>query len=107
MHHKHGAVAFYKGRVVGIGHNARRTSALQRLYANKVGKPFHLCVHAEVSAIDCASGKADTMIVVRVSKSGNLLDSKPCSICTRLIKDIGVKRVYYSFDGGIRCMKIS
>lgn len=105
MSKRHGAVALYKGKVVGRGYNSlERSSALQRLYANKVGKPLSVYNHAEVTAIEQAKGKLDTLIVIRLSKSGEFLESKPCEICRELLRDLVVKDIIYSTKKGMRCL---
>lgn len=41
------------------------------------------------------------MIVIRVDAYGNLLDSKPCSSCTKILKYFGFRKIYYSVPGGL------
>lgn len=106
FNHKHGAVAIKGHTITGEGYNNKGSSALQRLYARKVGKHRSLHNHAEVAALNDANLKADTLVVVRVSKQGNLLNSKPCPICMELLKDSAVKRVYFSDGDGIQCLKL-
>jgi len=106
MEYSHGAVALKSNKVVGLGVNTMRTSWLQRVYANKVGMPSKTCEHAEVAAIRHAK-ELDTLVVVRVSARGELVSSKPCSICRKLLEDSGVKHLYYSQDGGIRYERVS
>jgi tRNA(Arg) A34 adenosine deaminase TadA len=105
MKYNHGAVALKSNRIVGEGINSTRTSWLQRIYANKVGMFEKTCEHAEVAAIRHAK-ELDTLVVVRVSAKGNLVSSKPCSICGELIKDSGVKHLYYSYDNGIKYERV-
>lgn len=103
---KHGAVAVYKNKITGIDKNSyEKSSALQRLYAKKVGRSAAKYNHAEVAAVNKCNGKLDTLIVVRVNDKGELLNSKPCSICMELLHDFGVKRVYYSCNGEILQLK--
>lgn len=91
----HLALAYSRGKLVSVGKNSRRTSWLQRLYANKVGLPYKPYEHAEVAAIRRAR-KLDTLIVIRVNKQGKLMESKPCTICRALIQDSEIKNLYYS-----------
>jgi deoxycytidylate deaminase len=47
-------------------------------------------------------------MVVRFDKEGKLLQSKPCIHCFNLIKDFGIKKIYYSNDkGSITCSKVN
>lgn len=46
-----------------------------------------------------------SMFVVRLSNSGKLLGSKPCTACQYLLQMYGVKWIYYSNDNGniVKC----
>ena len=105
MEFHHGAIALKSNRIVGQGINSKRTSWLQRVYAKKVGMSSKNWEHAEVAAIRHAK-ELDTLVVVRVSAKGNLVDSKPCFICRKLLEDSGVKHLYYSQDNGIKYERI-
>lgn len=39
------------------------------------------------------------MVVIRVDKYGNLVNSKPCVGCTQKLKCYGVKKITYSDNG--------
>lgn len=97
---KHCAVSLLNNKLIAIAVNSRRSSWLQRLYANKVGAPKKVCEHAEVGVIR-KSRELDTLIVVRVNEIGELRSSSPCPICRALIKDSSVKHLYYSTNSGI------
>ena len=48
------------------------------------------------------------VLVVRISITGELCDSKPCCMCVNLMKMNGIKKVYYSdTNGNICCQKVS
>ena len=38
---------------------------------------------------------------------GNLVNARPCYLCTLMMKDIHINKVYYSMDGEIICEKVS
>ncbi len=40
------------------------------------------------------------IVVIRVNKNGELLNSKPCNTCLYYMKLYGVKSVYYSDENG-------
>ena len=44
---------------------------------------------------------------IGMDESVRLGMSKPCKHCIRLLKDVGIKRVYYSDEGSFVCEKIS
>lgn len=40
------------------------------------------------------------LLVIRKNKSNDLLNSEPCKLCTKLIKDVGIGTVIYSDKDG-------
>lgn len=60
-------------------------------------------LHAEAHAIlslgldNCCN---KTLYVVRVLRNGQLALAKPCNSCLTLIKDVGLKEIYYSTSEG-------
>lgn len=99
LKYNHGAVCLNNKRIISTGHNSRRTSWLQRMYATKVKADNKTCEHAEVAAIRKAKNP-DSLVVVRVAANGDFVNSKPCPICSALIKDSGIKDLYYSTNSG-------
>lgn len=98
---KHGALILRGNRVVSLNHNkATQTHP-------KANSKFNT-LHAEAAAI--LSSKADLkgtdLYVVRVVNNGDTAESKPCRYCQQLIKESGIKRVYYSSDNGYRMYKV-
>lgn len=88
--HKIGAVVVYKNRPIGFGFN-------QPFKTNtKSNNPFHT-THAELSAIlnagDC---RGASIYIYREVKDGTKANSKPCKFCQQLIKQAGIKKVYYT-----------
>lgn len=39
-------------------------------------------------------------MVVRVNVNNEIVDSKPCAMCVKMMKDYRIKKVYYSVNGG-------
>ena len=101
--HHHIALAYKRRDCIAVGTNSYEdSSALQRYAARKIGKPECKYNHAEVDAINKCNGHLDELLVVRVNHQGKLLNSKPCPICTELLREFNVKRVWYSnSQGGI------
>lgn len=83
--HKHAAIVFHKGDLIG--------------WANNNGNH-----HAEVRALEVAAcyGYRDnlTLLSIRVSKGGTLKLAKPCVGCRDYCKRHGVTTIYYSNDKG-------
>lgn len=57
--------------------------------------------HAEVDALIKSNREsADSILVVRVHKSGRLMNSFPCLSCQAILKHFGIRKVYYSDKKG-------
>ena len=95
-----GAVLAKKNRVISTGYNdMRKTHTLMQKYNRD--KSWAPGLHAEVDAcigVPAADIEGADLYVVRILKSGRLALAKPCRICRRFIKDVGIRRVYYSFS---------
>ncbi len=62
-------------------------------------------VHAEMHAINAAINKAGDLrnavaVIVRYNRDGCLAESHPCALCVNLLRQVGIKTVYYSSDAG-------
>lgn len=83
--HKHAALVFHNGELVG--------------YANNLGN-----YHAEVRALQVAKMygyKTDlTVLSIRISKSGKLKLAKPCDSCMTYMRKRGIACILYSTDDG-------
>lgn len=93
MNFNHGAVLIYRGRIVGKGHNTYINSS----YNEKNS------IHAEISAIKNGLKKISTeelknceLVIIRVNRLGECLNSKPCHNCENFIKKFNIKKVFHS-----------
>lgn len=91
MLHKHGAVIFKNGKILGAGYNFPIT-------LNKNSRA--VSIHSEK---DCMKGlRGDqihgaNILAIRVTQSGQLSHGAPCAGCTKLMKRKGIKRAFW-FD---------
>ena len=94
---KHGAVVIKSGRVVGYGFNKFKNDI--HVVPEELIK-VHCSRHAEEIAIKNAgdNAKGATIYVARVNRSGINRDSRPCIVCSELIKESGIKRVVYTME---------
>ena len=97
----HGAIVVKSGRVVGIGWNKDRNNP-------NIVSPEHIksdcSYHAEEVAIREAGElnlKNAIIYVARVNRHGHDRDSKPCSKCSSLINQVGIKRVIFTTEAGV------
>lgn len=78
-----------------------KTHPLMAHFANKVGMPCKIYLHAEVAALlKAKDNKVYSLHVVRRTKAGTLRNAKPCAICMEAIRAFGVDKVFYSADNG-------
>ena len=104
---KIGCCAVYKHKIISTGFNSQRTSPLQKKY-NKYrfsADTNHSC-HAEISCLKPLIGRNDinfknvTLYIYRENKNGTPLLSRPCCSCEKLIRDLKIKKVFFSTYGG-------
>lgn len=69
---------------------------LQKYYAEKVGRPEAIFLHAEVATLIAARKEVYKLLIARVDMQGNPLPAKPCSICEKAIAAFGVKEIEYT-----------
>lgn len=105
-----GAVAVYKGSIVAEACNTNKTSPLQARYNvyryKDVDTPCK--AHAETVLIQKLRWKFGDSIdwskvhiyLYREYKDGNLAPSRPCPSCLALLKEIGIKKIYYTTEDG-------
>lgn len=102
-----GCVIVDRHRVISSGCNSN--SKYHRLQAEIDSKYFGCTcygkVHAETSAlIPLIKQKYDlscaTVYTYREDRNGDISMSRPCPRCMGLIKDCGIKRVYYTTSDG-------
>lgn len=98
MAHKHGAVIFKNGKIIGAGYNNPMTT-------KKTSRP--VSIHSEK---DCMKGLrgdqiyGSNILAIRVTNTGNLSHGAPCSGCSRLMKRKGVERVFwFDTEGNMNC----
>lgn len=96
---KHGAVITYNGNVIGSGHNINLSLPIFGKYNQ------YKTLHAEMVAILRVKNKAFlkncVLYVCRMDKNGDLLLSKPCPTCMKIINSFGITDIVYSDNGNI------
>ena len=104
-----GACAVYKGTIVATACNTNKTSPLQAKYnvyrfnANTPDKS-----HCETSLIQKLRWKFGTSLdwtkvhiyLYREYKDGRLAPSRPCPSCMAMLKELNIKRIYYTTEDG-------
>lgn len=100
-----GAVVFKGKRIYGSGHNGIRSSSISMKH-----KKWEESLHAEQAAmlnLDWNKLKGCSIFVYRTNKNGQLAMAKPCDMCQKLIKYVGIKNMFYTTnDGEIKLEKV-
>lgn len=118
-----GCVITYKHTIIGKGHNSNKTHPMQKEYNRYRNLP---CtdgqivvdlIHAEIAAInsipyttgievDWSKVKIFTYRICpgKPLKYGN---AKPCDGCMHAIKDLGIKKIYYTDDDGYNYLQLN
>jgi len=107
MYHQHGAVLFNGHRVLGLGYNRidRCKTQVRETFSTHAEQD---CIQRFSNVIKKGTKKYKNMsnvknydiLVVRINKSGSLVNSRPCDDCIRRLQLLGVNRIYYSSDKG-------
>jgi pyrimidine deaminase RibD-like protein len=94
--HKHGALVYHGGRVLGVGINAMRNQ-----HPTMEIDFSAYTTHAEIAAMRSTAWRREltgaTIYVARVNvRTCNQMNSKPCRDCVQAMEANGIKRVVYS-----------
>lgn len=105
-----GCVAVYQHKIISTGFNSNKTHPRQKEY-NKYRFPVdapgsnHTC-HAELSCLVPLMSRHDidfryiSLYVYREYSNGQLAIARPCESCYKLIKDLGIRNIYYTTQSG-------
>lgn len=118
---QYGAVIVNADEIISTGYNGaprgeencadRGCCERNRLNIPK-GERYELCrsVHAEQNAIISAARKEMIGAVIYItgtSGDGSWADGRPCEICSKMIKNAGIKEVVFrDIDGSIKTMEV-
>ena len=100
---KIGCCAVYKHKIISSGCNSTKTNPIQkRLNAYRFDADTPATIHAELSCLLQLINRRDidfsdvSLYIYREYKNGRLALSKPCPSCMALIRELGIRRIYYS-----------
>lgn len=103
---KIGAIVVNKHRVISSGYNsfARRHKLQVKYNRERFDGPSAGCVHAEMAALIPLINKEDlsraSLYVYRELQNGSFGMCRPCKACMALIKNLGIRKIYYTtYDG--------
>jgi len=89
-----------KNRIISIGMNSTRTCPWFYKYSRRQAKQYQ---HSEWNCLKNLKGdfRRTTLYVVRLDRQGQWNNSKPCEICSKIIKDKNISRVVHSIENGV------
>lgn len=103
-----GTVLVIKNQILSIGFSSNKTHPVQQYY-NKYrpleGKIIEHKLHSETMAfikiryMDIDWNKVE-MFNFREKSDGKVANSRPCESCMKLIKELGINKIYYTTDDG-------
>ena len=88
--HHLGAVAIYKGSLLATGHNSTKTSPRQKEFNRERGWDVE----------DSKAHNTVRLYVYREHKNGVKALARPCPACQKMIKDMGIKEVWFTTENG-------
>lgn len=103
-----GCVVVYKHKIISSAANSSKTNPMQKKY-NKYrfdGDSGKHQLHAEVQALLPIMDRKDidfsriSLYIYRQHKNGKSALARPCESCFNLIKDLGVRNIYYTNYSG-------
>ena len=103
---KVGCVAVYKHKVISSGCNSYVTNPLQKRY-NRFRFDTDATLHSKHAELDCLLAIINrrdidfsrvSLYIYRQYKSGEPGMARPCESCLNLIRDLGIRNVYYTGD---------
>lgn len=107
-----GAVAVYKNKIIGMGYNSYKTHPRQCKYdkyrplnLSKTSSTLH-AIHAEVMCLTSIKKKdidwsKVELYIFRSKKESYAGLCRPCPACMQLIKDFGIKHIFYTTDESV------
>lgn len=104
FHRSHtGAVAIYGNKILAYGWNSEKLSLMQAKYNTKTrgfdGHKYKSSIHAEMMVVNKIKYLDVDFSQVRIfvwrgQKTPML--SKPCKACERALRDLGIRKVFYT-----------
>lgn len=104
---KIGAVAVYKHHIISSGYNSVKTAPIQKKYnIYRFAEDANHALHAEVMCLKPLVGRKYIdfryvdLYIYRAGCHGDLMLSRPCPSCLKLITELGIRNIYFTNYGG-------
>lgn len=103
---KIGCCAVYKHKIISSGCNSTKTNPTQkRLNAYRFDADTPATIHAELSCLLPLINRKDidfsdvALYIYREYKNNELALARPCASCMALIRELGIRKLFYTGDG--------
>lgn len=105
-----GCVIVGKKSIISSGYNSHKTHPLQKLYnqERKIDDEHAIhSMHAETSAVSKLYGRKDIdwgnleVYIYRICGDREFGMARPCKSCMKLLKECGIKHIFYTTDHGL------
>ena len=100
---KVGCVAVYGHRIISSGFNTSKTDPIQKRYNRyRFAEDTPAATHAEIMCLKPLMGRNDIdfknvdLYVYRAYKNGDTAIARPCLSCMQLVRDLGIRNIYYT-----------
>lgn len=102
-----GCVAVYQGNIIGVACNTNKTHPIQKYYnkyrieSDSMLPKLHAEIHCinSIRNLDINFSKVK-LYIYRIRKDRPHGMAKPCPSCMAVIRDIGIKNIFYTTDDG-------
>lgn len=99
------ATLLKRGKPVRTRNNCLKTHPFLTKYTEY---PY---LHAESNVVlsyGVDNCKGLDIYVTRTLKDGSVTMAKPCKVCMRILKDVGIRKIYYTnWKGKVECLKLT
>ena len=105
---KIGAIVVIKKHIISFGVNSTKSHPIQKIYNkfrfDEMNRYSNHSLHAEVHALVSVPNNVDlsdaNIYIYRQNMNGKLAMCRPCCSCMKMIKDYGIKKIYYTTEDG-------
>lgn len=103
---KLGCIIIYKNAIISTGYNNNKSHPVQKRYNSyRFSEDGNHKIHAETMALLHIRAlninwRKIKIYIYREFKNGKPALARPCSSCMAMIKDLGIKNIYYTTNYG-------
>lgn len=108
-----GCVVVYQHRIISTGYNCNKSHPLQKKYnIYRFAEECPHTLHAEIKALLPLIGRKDinfskvSIYNYRQYSNGRTAMSRPCNSCMALIRELGIKNIFYTGDNSYIAEKL-